>query len=108
ERQAHSEMIRRSLADILSGKQAIPVRLTDAPTIPSAAASTDYALRPISITSAQNAATAPARIPLAGGEVGPARDDRRARRDVLEASHPATFRARRGGAIVHPALSSPQ
>jgi Family of unknown function (DUF6680) len=34
EQQSDSEMIRRSLADILSGKQAIPVRLTDAPTIP--------------------------------------------------------------------------
>jgi uncharacterized protein DUF6680 len=34
EHQSDSEMIRRSLADILSGKQAIPVRLTDAPTTP--------------------------------------------------------------------------
>lgn len=32
--QSDSEMIRRSLADILSGKQAIPVRLADAPTTP--------------------------------------------------------------------------
>jgi hypothetical protein len=47
----------------------------------------------------QNTATAPPRSPLAGGEIGPARDDRRARRDVLEASHPATFRGRSGGAI---------
>jgi hypothetical protein len=38
---------------LLSGKQAIPVRLTDAPDHPSAAASTDYALRLISITPAQ-------------------------------------------------------
>jgi hypothetical protein len=34
EHQSDSEMIRRSLVDILSGKQAIPVRLTDAPTAP--------------------------------------------------------------------------
>jgi hypothetical protein len=34
EHQSDSEMIRRSLADILSGKQAIPVRLTDVPTTP--------------------------------------------------------------------------
>ena len=34
EHQSDSEMIRRSLADILSGKQAIPVRLTEAPTTP--------------------------------------------------------------------------
>jgi hypothetical protein len=34
EHQSDSEMIRRSLADILSGKQTIPVRLTDAPTTP--------------------------------------------------------------------------
>jgi len=34
EHQSDFEMIRRSLADILSGKQAIPVRLTDAPTTP--------------------------------------------------------------------------
>jgi hypothetical protein len=34
EHQSDSEMIRRSLADILSGKQTIPVRLTDAPSTP--------------------------------------------------------------------------
>ena len=34
EHQSDSEVIRRSLADILSGKQVIPVRLTDAPTTP--------------------------------------------------------------------------
>ena len=34
EHQSDSEMIRRSLADILSGKQSIPVRLTEAPTDP--------------------------------------------------------------------------